>query len=162
MDKKYSPNNLPLPVMMLTGGIAGSVAEIATIPLDTAKVRLQIQSNTGKYKGMFHCMRTMLAEQGILSLYKGLNAGLQRQMVFASLRIGLYEPVKQMYVGKDHVGPISVFYRIAAALTTGAIGISIANPTDVVKIRFQAEGRKAEHERRYKTVTEAYSKIIKE
>jgi solute carrier family 25 uncoupling protein 8/9 len=62
MDKKYSPNNLPLPVMMLTGGIAGSVAEIATIPLDTAKVRLQIQSNTGKYRGMFHCMRTMLVE----------------------------------------------------------------------------------------------------
>jgi solute carrier family 25 uncoupling protein 8/9 len=28
--------------------------------------------------------------------------------------------------------------RILAALTTGAIGISIANPTDVIKIRFQA------------------------
>lgn len=34
---------LPLTVMMLTGGVAGCVAEAATIPLDTAKVRLQIQ-----------------------------------------------------------------------------------------------------------------------
>jgi solute carrier family 25 uncoupling protein 8/9 len=63
-------------------------------------------------------------------------------MVFASLRIGLYEPVKNLYVGENHVGPISIFTRILAALTTGAFGIMIANPTDVVKIRFQAEGRK--------------------
>lgn len=105
--------------------------------MDTAKVRLQVQTNQGKYRGMLHCIRTMAAEEGVLSLYKGLNAGLQRQMVFASLRIGLYEPVKQFYVGKDHQGPISVFYRIAAGLTTGAFGILVANPTDVVKIRFQ-------------------------
>lgn len=35
-----------------------------------------------------------------------------------------------------------MYYRIAAGLTTGAIGIIVANPTDVVKIRFQGEGRK--------------------
>ena len=91
---------------------------------------------------MFHCIKTMVAEEGFSSLYKGLSAGLQRQMVFASLRIGLYEPVKQMLVGKDHQGPISIFTRILAALTTGAFGILVANPTDVVKIRFQGEGKK--------------------
>jgi len=49
-SNQYSPNNLPLGVMMLTGGLAGSIAEviihllkILTIPFDTAKVRLQIQ-----------------------------------------------------------------------------------------------------------------------
>lgn len=63
-------------------------------------------------------------------------------MVFASLRIGLYEPVKRLYIGEDFQGHIPMIYRIAAALTTGAIGITVANPTDVVKIRFQGEGRK--------------------
>lgn len=54
MEKKYSPNNLPLPLMMLSGGTAGCIAEVnihllevLTIPLDTAKVRLQIQSGSG-------------------------------------------------------------------------------------------------------------------
>ena len=79
----------------------------------------------------------MAAEEGVFSLYKGLSAGLQRQMVFASLRIGLYEPVKNFMVGPDHQGPISIFTRILAALATGAFGIMVANPTDVVKIRFQ-------------------------
>ena len=101
MEKKYSPNNLPLWIMMLSGGTAASIAEILTIPLDTAKVRLQVQAGGAgsKYNGMFHCIKTMAVEEGISSLYKGLNAGLQRQMVFASLRIGLYEPVKRLYVG---------------------------------------------------------------
>lgn len=27
-NNQYSPNNLPLGVMMLTGGIAGSIAEV--------------------------------------------------------------------------------------------------------------------------------------
>ena len=39
-EKKYSPNNMPMGVMMLSGGVAASIAEIITIPLDTAKVRL--------------------------------------------------------------------------------------------------------------------------
>lgn len=50
--------------MMLTGGVAASVAEVLTIPLDTAKVRLQVQASGaagGKYNGMFHCIRTMIA-----------------------------------------------------------------------------------------------------
>lgn len=90
MEKKYTPNTLPLPLMMLSGGVAGSIAEILTIPLDTAKVRLQVQGAGGQYRGMLHCVRTMAAEEGVGSLFKGLTAGLQRQMVFASLRIGLY------------------------------------------------------------------------
>ena len=66
--------------------------------MDTAKVRLQIQGSAEagagpKYRGMFHTLLVMAKEEGPLSLYKGLVAGLQRQMLFASLRIGLYEPV---------------------------------------------------------------------
>lgn len=91
---------------------------------------------------MLHCIRTILAEEGVSSLFQGLSAGLQRQIVFASLRIGLYEPVKNLIVGDKYEGKIiPVGYRILAALCTGAIGITVANPTDVVKIRFQADGR---------------------
>lgn len=38
--------------------------------------------------------------------------------------------------------------KILAAFTTGTIGIMVANPTDVIKIRYQAEGKKSESERR--------------
>lgn len=106
---------------------------------------MQLQGQKGqtiKYNGMLHCIRTIIAEEGAASLFQGLGAGLQRQLVFASLRIGLYEPVKNLIVGNKYDGSIiPVGYRILSALLTGAIGITVANPTDVVKIRFQADGR---------------------
>lgn len=56
-------------------------------------------------------------------------------MVFCSLRIGLYEPVRNLIVPKDKQDNPSFFYKLAAGFTTGAIGITVANPTDLVKIR---------------------------
>ena len=35
------------------------------------------------------------------------------------------------------------FTSVAAGLTTGALAISVANPTDLVKVRLQAEGKLA-------------------
>ena len=39
------------------------------------------------------------AEEGFFALYGGLSAGLQRQILFAGLRIGLYNPVRDMITG---------------------------------------------------------------
>lgn len=44
------------------------------------------------------------------------------------------EPVRNFYVGKDFKGDPPVLQKIAAGLTTSAIGITVASPTDVVKV----------------------------
>jgi hypothetical protein len=41
----------------------------------------------------------LLSEGGCRNLYGGLSAGLQRQMCFASVRLGLYDSVKTFYAG---------------------------------------------------------------
>lgn len=50
-----------------------------------------------KYRGVFGTITTMVRMEGPRSLYSGLVAGLQRQMSFASVRIGLYDSMKQFY-----------------------------------------------------------------
>lgn len=50
-----------------------------------------------KYSGVFGTLFTMVKTEGPRSLYSGLVAGLQRQMSFASIRIGLYDTMKQLY-----------------------------------------------------------------
>jgi solute carrier family 25 uncoupling protein 8/9 len=57
------------------------VAEVATIPMDTAKVRLQLQGPVAageklRYNGLFGTVKTIAAEEGALSLFGGLSAGL--------------------------------------------------------------------------------------
>lgn len=131
---------------LISGGLAACVAEVATLPFDTGKVRLQIMGEqtagqTAKPKlNMFSVIGQIARNEGPRALWKGLSPGLQRQMVFASIRIGAYEPVRNLFSGGDP-NP-TMLQRIAAGLATGALGITVANPTDVVKIRLQAEGRR--------------------
>jgi solute carrier family 25 (mitochondrial uncoupling protein), member 8/9 len=73
--------------------------QLCTIPLDTAKVRLQLQKNAAssldlpKYRGMLGTVATIAREEGSAALWKGIVPGLQRQCIYGGLRIGLYEPV---------------------------------------------------------------------
>lgn len=91
-------------VKFFGAGTAACIADLVTFPLDTAKVRLQIQgeskssgSQSVHYKGVFGTIGTMVRTEGPRSLYNGLVAGLHRQMSFASVRIGLYDSMKQVY-----------------------------------------------------------------
>ncbi|XP_043997451.1 uncharacterized protein LOC122845312 [Gambusia affinis] len=158
-------------VKFVGAGTAACIADLLTFPLDTAKVRLQVQGETSiseamgkvpavKYRGVFGTIITMVRTEGPLSLYSGLVAGLQRQMSFASIRIGLYDSVKQFYTkGSDHV---SIGSRLLAGCTTGGMAVALAQPTDVVKVRFQAQARSNEYARRYCGTIDAYKTIAKE
>jgi len=67
---------------VLMSSAAAMAAEVGTIPLDTAKVRLQIQTVVAgqdpKYKGIFQTMGKVTAEEGPFALWSGLVPGLQR------------------------------------------------------------------------------------
>lgn len=78
-----------------------SIVQICTIPLDTAKVRLQLQKTSlggdaaalPKYRGLLGTVGTIAREEGLAALWKGVIPGLHRQCLFGGLRIGMYEPV---------------------------------------------------------------------
>ncbi|KAH0625281.1 hypothetical protein JD844_033738 [Phrynosoma platyrhinos] len=165
----FKPTDIPptATVKFVGAGTAACIADLITFPLDTAKVRLQIQgekkqavaTRAAQYKGVFGTMATMVRNEGPKSLYNGLVAGLQRQMSFASVRIGLYDSVKQLYTkGSEHVG---IGSRLLAGCTTGAMAVAVAQPTDVVKVRFQAQAR-MEGGRRYQGTLDAYKTIARE
>ncbi|XP_013403442.1 mitochondrial uncoupling protein 2 [Lingula anatina] len=162
---------------ILSAGLAACTADVITFPLDMAKVRLQIQGESAlisacgahlagappKYHGVFGTIRTIVIHEGARGLYGGLVAGLQRQMCFASVRIGLYDHVKGYYhsffnrpVSEPHIG-----IRILAGVTTGALAVQIAQPTDVVKVRMQAQGNGV-LPKRYDSAFSAYKTIAKQ
>jgi len=135
---------------MAAAGTAASVAEVVSIPMDTTKVRLQLQGeavNTKaalegpKYRGMTHAIFTIVKEEGVRSLFRGLNAGIQRQICFCGIRIGLYDTVRKFY-GDTSEGKPQVLPKILASCTTASAAVLMFQPTEVVKIRMQAAGVK--------------------
>ncbi|KAF5446806.1 hypothetical protein F2P56_032407 [Juglans regia] len=102
-------------------------------------------------------------EEGLSALWKGIIPGLQRQCLYEGLRIGLYAPVKTCLVGCEFIGDVPLYHKILAALLTGAIAIAVANPTDLVKVRLQAEGKPlAGVPRRYSGALDAYFNIVRQ
>lgn len=49
-----------------------------------------------------------------------------------------------------------------AGCTTGAMAVAFAQPTDVVKVRFQAQVRLTDGERRYNGTMDAYKTIARD
>ncbi|KAK6643663.1 hypothetical protein RUM43_005173 [Polyplax serrata] len=150
----------PIAVRLVTAGIAACNADLVAFPLDTAKVLLQVELHA--VRGVFNTISTVAKRDGPLRLYQGLAAGLQRQMCFASVRIGLYDTFKNFYqeklIGNQKPnGVLDLLTRISAGMTTGALAVLIAQPTDIVKVRYQAMDKEA----KYKSTMEAYMSIYK-
>lgn len=144
------------------GGAAACIAEIATLPIDTTKVRLQLLSEYNvRPPSMIAVARGIVRDEGVRGLFKGLAPALQRQIVFASLRIGLYAEISNR-MREPGAPTLSLARKILAGLLSGAIGITVANPTDLVKVRMQSEGRLAQGVRpRYSGVFNAYATIVR-
>lgn len=139
-------------------GTCACVADALTFPMDTVKVRMQMAAS-GAAASIASTIRNIAVHEGPARFYGGLNAGLQRQFAFASIRIGFYEPVKQTYMTKLGVdasasGPATLMaVRLLAGITTGAMAVCAAQPTDVVKVRMQGSAG------RYPSCAAAYSTI---
>ncbi|KAL9703756.1 hypothetical protein quinque_007274 [Culex quinquefasciatus] len=179
-----------VPVKLLTAGTAACIADFITFPLDTAKVRLQIQGEQPapsaalkptasgisslklnpsinlvqhvQYRGLVGTITTITRQEGFRTLYNGLSAGLQRQMCFSSIRLGLYDSISSLsrFSAENEAG-LQIFTRICAGLTTGGLAVMLAHPTDVVKVRFQAATRSSTG-RRYTSTLQAYRTIGRE
>ncbi|XP_072034643.1 kidney mitochondrial carrier protein 1-like [Amphiura filiformis] len=129
----------------LYGGMGSVVAEFGTFPIDLTKTRLQVQGQRCekeyrqlKYRGMVHALVKISREEGILALYSGIKPALLRQASYGTIKIGCYHTFKRMLVeNPEHETlPINIVCGIAA----GVFASSLANPTDVLKVRMQAQG----------------------
>eukprot|EP00854_Cymbomonas_tetramitiformis_P025807 gene25807-31576_t len=94
---------------------------------------------------------TIVNEDGLTSLWNGVSAGCQRQLVYGGVRLGIYAPIKELGLALSFApAPIVL---LSAGLLTGILGTIVANPTDVAKVRMQG----GEHT----SSLEAYRSILK-
>src|SRR5947209_8766640 len=63
---------------MFAGALAGVSARFILQPLDLIKVRLQVQDGSGhnEYRGMRHAFTSIVRDEGVVGLYRGMSANL--------------------------------------------------------------------------------------
>ena len=138
----------------------------ATIqPIDMVKVRIQLSSMQGGSTSPAQMVRDIYAAGGVKGFYAGLDSALLRQLVYATLRLGIYFNLSESVRQKNNGGDLSLFQKIGCSLTAGGIGSFIATPCDLTLVRMQADKRPGipDSERRnYKGAFDAFRRIVGE
>lgn len=148
------------------GGLSGMVATCVVQPIDTVKVRIQILGEN-RSKGQVMSTnplivgRKILAEEGVGSLYRGLDAGLVRQATYSTTRLGVYSYLFEKK--RREQGYVSFAQKLGMSSTAGFVGALVGTPADLALVRFQSDATLPAAERRnYKHVGDAFTRIIKE
>lgn len=151
----------------VNGGAAGMVATTVIQPIDMIKVRLQLAGEgvkTGPRPTPITITKDIIAAGKVMDLYTGLSAGLLRQAVYTTARLGFFDTfMKTLSARAEGQGQkIGFKERAAAGLTAGGIAAFIGNPADLALIRMQSDGLKPKTDRaNYKGVGDALMRIAK-
>ncbi|KAI8626446.1 mitochondrial carrier domain-containing protein [Xylariaceae sp. FL1651] len=151
----------------INGGISGMVATTVIQPVDMIKVRLQLAGEgvaTGPKPTPITVTRDILAQGKVLDLYTGLSAGLLRQAVYTTARLGFFDTFMKGLTkrAKEKGKQIGFAERATAGLTAGGIAAFVGNPADLALIRMQSDGLKPLAQRKnYKSVVDALTSIVK-
>eukprot|EP00827_Trimyema_finlayi_P006477 TRINITY_DN727_c0_g3_i1.p2 TRINITY_DN727_c0_g3~~TRINITY_DN727_c0_g3_i1.p2 ORF type:complete len:326 (-),score=110.30 TRINITY_DN727_c0_g3_i1:94-1071(-) len=137
--------NLPTWTKLLTAALAASTGEFLTVMIDTAKVKLQVQTIVPgvkpQYTGLTQTIWKIFQDEGLFALWKGVGPGIQRQFLSASVKIGCYDMFRNWVTPKDKLNKPPLMCKILAGMLTGSFAMIFAQPADVVKIRLQAQSR---------------------
>lgn len=149
----------------VNGGLAGMFATVCIQPIDMVKVRIQLAgegSRSGARPGPIAVARDIIAQGKVLDLYAGLSAGLLRQAVYTTARLGIFDTFQNLLAARAEANGTSVTFieRGAAGLSAGGLAAMVGNPADLALIRMQSDGMKPKAERaNYRSVFDALKRI---
>lgn len=115
----------------LSGASAAFSHDLFMTPLDTVKQRMQL----GYYRNNFHCIKTILKEEGIKSFYRSFPTTVIMNLPYGCIMVATNESVKEFFHSKNDD------YNFVASMVAGSVAGSVAaaltNPLDVIKTRLQ-------------------------
>lgn len=130
------------PSLLTQLGMAGTAAVITVSfihPIDVVKTRIQVSSEYASL-GMGGTVKKVMNDEGVIALWKGVNAAWLREASYTSLRLGLYEPIKVMVGANDASAPF--YKKFLAGSAAGGIGSLAGNPFDVLKTKMMTTAGK--------------------
>eukprot|EP00887_Chlorella_sp_A99_P003371 scaffold7.g3371.t1 len=121
---------------LMAGAGAGIVGMSATYPMDMVRGRITIQQSTDRqqYRGMLHATRVIVAEEGVLALWRGWLPSVIGVVPYVGLNFAVYETLKDMLIkayGCRDERDLSIATRLGCGAVAGTMGQTVAYPFDV-------------------------------
>ena len=129
----------------VAGAGAGATATVFTYPLDYIRSRMAVQThNNVRFNSLHEALRVSVAEDGAMSLFRGLTPTLMGIVPYAGTSFAVYETLKLKARSMRGVNrsdsQLQPFERMGSGALAGLVGQSVAYPLDVVRRRMQTDG----------------------
>ena len=124
------------PLSILTGATAGATEAVVVVPFELVKIRMQDKASAGKYKSALDCVAKTVKNEGVLSLYQGLESTMWRHILWNAGYFGCIFQVRQLLPKADNKKGQMVNDLISGSIG-GTVGTMLNTPMDVVKSRIQ-------------------------
>lgn len=146
----------------LIAGISGGVISTLTLhPLDVIKIRFAVNDgrfqSTPKYAGIRNAFVTILQQEGVRGLYKGVVPNVVGAGSSWGLYFLFYNAIKTWIQNGNTSAPLGPTNHLLAASEAGALTLVITNPLWVIKTRLCLQFGK--HDQKYKGLLDALRKI---
>lgn len=89
------------------------------------------KSGTRRFRGGTHALTTMIREQGIGEVYRGLASTTMKQSATSAVRMGSYNVIKEF--SKQHKVPQNTVTTFASGAVAGVITVYATQPFDSIK-----------------------------
>ncbi|GJJ78394.1 solute carrier family 25 (mitochondrial 2-oxodicarboxylate transporter), member 21 [Entomortierella parvispora] len=123
------------------GSIAGATEAFLVTPFDLLKVRLQNRNSQIYYSGTFDCLRKTISQEGIWTLFHGLEATIWRHATWSGWYFMTINSFRTAFPQRHNTTKNETMLRTFIAGTIGGtLGTLANNPFDVVKSRIQVQG----------------------
>ncbi|KAI4376167.1 hypothetical protein MLD38_013958 [Melastoma candidum] len=88
---------------LLIGSAAGAISSTATFPLEVARKHMQVGALSGRqvYKNVIHAITSILEQEGVPGLYRGLGPSCMKLVPAAGISFMCYEACKRILVEDD-------------------------------------------------------------
>ncbi|CCH59830.1 hypothetical protein TBLA_0B10130 [Henningerozyma blattae CBS 6284] len=121
-------------ITLLSGTLAGLFESFIVVPFELVKIRLQDANSN--YRSPSHCLRKTIENEGITSLYKGLEATVWRNSIWNASYFGLIYQVKKL-MPTQSTNDKSVGRNFIAGTIAGCMSCFFSVPFDVIKTKIQ-------------------------
>ncbi|KAA8492550.1 Mitochondrial 2-oxoglutarate/malate carrier protein [Porphyridium purpureum] len=144
-------------VQFSTAGLGGIMGWILCHPFNTVAIRMNLSGGNDSFPTF---TRNIVRNEGVLTLYKGLSAGILRQVFYATSRFGLFEVFRDQLAKYRETDLLS---RLIVGVASGGAAAFISCPAEVSLVRMSNDASlPLDQRRKYTSVLNAATRIVSE
>uniref|UniRef100_A0A6U0VR38 Mitochondrial carrier protein n=1 Tax=Polytomella parva TaxID=51329 RepID=A0A6U0VR38_9CHLO len=143
---------------MISGAIAGAIAQGLLYPVDTIRTRLATSPH-GMYRGILHTAYKIRRDECMRAFYRGLLPSTIGVLPFSGVDIALFEILKGRLLDAYDGSPPHAFI-LGAGMISSSLGQIVSYPLALVRTRLQAQRREPDGKLKYTGMRDVFRKTL--